>query len=299
MPIYYLRRLTGDKRTTLGNRHLGMSLAFVAGAMNAGGFLAVHQYTSHMTGIVSSIADNLAINQMNVVLTGLGSLVAFVAGAAYSAILINWGRHHRTHSQYAYPLLWEAGLLLLFGLMGGTLEKSSGFISLTMILLCFLMGLQNAIITKISNAEIRTTHMTGIITDIGIELGKACYINSQRESAHYKPVHANRQAGAALGPVGGVLHRRIGRRAWIQVRGLCLDHSACRHPGAAGGGAHRRRRAHARAHADALPSASAPALSPADQPPERYQRPYAHDCHQGHQRAGGVIEQDRVQQADA
>jgi uncharacterized membrane protein YoaK (UPF0700 family) len=140
----------------------------------------------------------LAINQISVVLTGLGSLVAFVAGAAYSAILINWGRHHRTHSQYAYPLLWEAGLLLLFGLMGGTLEKNSGFISMTVILLCFLMGLQNAIITKISNSEIRTTHMTGIITDIGIELGKACYINSQRESAHYKPVHANRHRLALL-----------------------------------------------------------------------------------------------------
>ena len=34
------------------------------------------------------------------------------------------------------------------------------------------MGLQNAIMTKISKAEIRTTHMTGVVTDIGIELGR-------------------------------------------------------------------------------------------------------------------------------
>ena len=39
------------------------------------------------------------------------------------------------------------------------------------------MGLQNAIITKISHAEIRTTHVTGIVTDIGIELGKLLYWN--------------------------------------------------------------------------------------------------------------------------
>jgi uncharacterized membrane protein YoaK (UPF0700 family) len=44
-------------------------------------------------------------------------------------------------------------------------------------LLCFIMGLQNALITKVSKAEIRTTHITGIVTDIGIELGKLVYWN--------------------------------------------------------------------------------------------------------------------------
>jgi len=47
----------------------------------------------------------------------------------------------------------------------------------TVMLLCFMMGLQNAVITKLSNAEIRTTHMTGIVTDLGIEAGKAMYWN--------------------------------------------------------------------------------------------------------------------------
>jgi uncharacterized membrane protein YoaK (UPF0700 family) len=50
----------------------------------------------------------------------------------------------------------------------------------TVALLCFTMGLQNAIITKISQAEIRTTHVTGMVTDIGIELGKALYWNRRR-----------------------------------------------------------------------------------------------------------------------
>ncbi|HLO76729.1 MAG TPA: YoaK family protein [Magnetospirillum sp.] len=192
MPVSFLRRLTGDRRSTDANRYLGLSLTFVAGATNAGGFMAVDQYTSHMTGIVSSIADNLVVYNVPVVVIGLGSVVSFVAGAAYSAILINWGRHHRTHSRYAYPLLWEAAMLLVFGLMGGTLElHQSGYIPVTVMLLCFLMGLQNAIITKVSNAEIRTTHMTGIITDIGIELGKMVYVNSQEASAHYQPVRTN------------------------------------------------------------------------------------------------------------
>jgi len=52
------------------------------------------------------------------------------------------------------------------------------------------MGLQNAVITKISRAVIRTTHVTGLITDLGIELGKLLYVNRQAGSA---PVAADRQ----------------------------------------------------------------------------------------------------------
>jgi len=192
MPVSYLRALSESRRTRRANIHLGVSLAFVAGAINAGGFLAVLQYTSHMTGIVSSMADNLILSNMAAVATGLASLTCFVAGSAYSTILINWGRHHRMRSEYAYPLLWEALLLLCFGLMGNVLETHQALaVPLTVLLLCFIMGLQNAIITKVSKSEIRTTHMTGIVTDIGIELGKLVYINSREESARYKPVRPN------------------------------------------------------------------------------------------------------------
>ncbi len=201
---YYLRKLTGTRRTTRSNLQLGLTLAFVAGATNAGGFMAVNQYTSHMSGIVSSMADNLAVHKFRLVLAGLGSVTSFLAGSAYSAILINWGRHHRTHSQYAYPLLWEALLLCCFGLMGSYLElHQNGFMPVTVILLCFIMGLQNAIITKISHAEIRTTHMTGLITDIGIEIGKMLYINSSEETANYKPVRADFQRMGLLASLLG------------------------------------------------------------------------------------------------
>ena len=63
---------------------------------------------------------------------------------------------------------------------------------LTVVLLCFIMGLQNAIITKLSNAEVRTTHITGMVTDIGIELGRLIYFNRNRHD-DMPPVRANRQ----------------------------------------------------------------------------------------------------------
>jgi uncharacterized membrane protein YoaK (UPF0700 family) len=192
MPINYARRLTGRKRTPIANRHLGFALAFVAGAINAGGFLAVQQYTSHMTGIVSSMADNLVLGVYDVVLGGAGALVSFLAGAATSAVLVNYARRRRMHSEYALPLLVEASLLICFGVLGARLSSVRGlFVPVTVMLLCFIMGLQNAVITKLSHAEIRTTHLTGILTDIGIELGKLFYRNAAGPPSHLR-VLANR-----------------------------------------------------------------------------------------------------------
>ncbi len=59
MPTQYSRYLIGKERTIHADKKLGWTLAFVAGAINAGGFLAVNQYTSHMTGMISSVADDI------------------------------------------------------------------------------------------------------------------------------------------------------------------------------------------------------------------------------------------------
>jgi len=183
MPINYVRRLTGRQRAAQANRHLGVALAFVAGAANAGGFLAVKQYTSHMTGILSSAADSLALGAIDTAVDCAGALLAFLAGAASCAVMVNFARRRQLHSEYALPLLVEAVLLLAFGVMGTRLQAIDVIVlPATVMLLCFMMGLQNAVITKLSNAEIRTTHMTGIVTDLGIEAGKALYWNRDEQA---------------------------------------------------------------------------------------------------------------------
>jgi uncharacterized membrane protein YoaK (UPF0700 family) len=157
---------------------LGSLLAFNAGAINAGGFLVVGMYTSHMTGFVSMVADNLVLGNLKLVLGAVGALLAFTTGAAVTAVLVNWARQTHLRSEYALPLLFEAALLLLFGLIGATFNRQTPFaVPFTVLILAFIMGLQNALVTKISSSAIRTTHMTGIITDLGIELGKLFYWN--------------------------------------------------------------------------------------------------------------------------
>ncbi len=181
------RSLTGRRRTAEADRQLGYVLAFVAGAINAGGFLAVQQYTSHMTGIVSSMADSIALGEPATLLTGFGAVLSFLTGATCCAILINFSRRRRMHSEYALPLLLEACLLLVFGLVGAQVGlKGTWAVTLLILVLSFLMGLQNAVITKLSNAVIRTTHVTGIITDMGIQLGRLVYWNAPSRSGEPK-----------------------------------------------------------------------------------------------------------------
>ncbi len=74
-------------------------------------------------------------------------------------------------------------------MLGARLARIEGlFVPATVMLLCFIMGLQNAVITKLSHAEIRTTHVTGVVTDIGIELGKLSYCNRNSNAAIGKVV---------------------------------------------------------------------------------------------------------------
>lgn len=199
MPVPFFKSLVATTRSHQSDLALACLLTFVAGATNAGGFLAVKLYTSHMSGIVATMADFLILGDMRVVFAGMGALMSFLMGAATTAVMVNWAHRENLHSVYALPLAMESALLLVFGVVGGLLNHR-GFVSvsITAMLLCYLMGLQNALITKISGARIRTTHVTGMVTDIGIELGKLLYWNQLTQHGTVAKVRANRSHLLAL-----------------------------------------------------------------------------------------------------
>lgn len=226
--INTLLLITDSHRSTKTNFQLGAYMAFVAGAINAGGFLAISSYTSHMTGIISAIGDDLAFSNIVPVLGGISLLLSFVVGAATTAIIVNWGIGKKIHSVFALPLTVEAFLLLIFGLIGANLNLYLPFtVPAIALLLCFVMGLQNAIVTKASKAEIRTTHMTGVVTDIGIELGKLFYWNKSANQEVEGFVKANREKlkthiwifGMFLvgGIIGALSFRKVGYIAVVPL----------------------------------------------------------------------------------
>jgi uncharacterized membrane protein YoaK (UPF0700 family) len=138
--------------------------------LNAAGFYADDLYSSNMTGNVSALAGRLAFGDVRVAATYLALVVTFILGAAVSALLISAGRRRHVAGIYAVSIFVEAVLLALLAgadlwLSGLAREAALAYG------LSFVMGLQNAVVTRISNARVRTTHVTGMVTDIGIELG--------------------------------------------------------------------------------------------------------------------------------
>lgn len=184
-----LRRVAGATRTPRRNRHLANLLAFIAGMLNSVGFVAVSVYTSHMTGLTASVADHLVLGSLGLVAIGLEAITCFVLGAMACALLFNWGRRRHHEARFANVLVLEAVLILAFGGLADLLtwrHRDLVFVAV----LCFTMGLQNAIITKISAAQIRTTHVTGMVTDIAIELGRMLY---PHRTPGPEPVRADRR----------------------------------------------------------------------------------------------------------
>jgi uncharacterized membrane protein YoaK (UPF0700 family) len=123
--------------------------------------------------------------------------------------------------------------MLVFGFMGNRLEQEIKFtLPMTVMLLCFIMGMHNAVTSIISGAAVRTTHLTGTITDIGIELSRLSYVNIHHRSGRERIV-ANRQKLSLLllilasflgGGVAGALgFKHIGFKVTLPLAGfLCF-----------------------------------------------------------------------------
>jgi uncharacterized membrane protein YoaK (UPF0700 family) len=215
------------------NRQLAWAMAFVAGAVNAGGYLAVSHYTSHMTGVVSAMADEVAEGDLVTAGAALAMMLSFLAGAFVCTSLISFGQRRRMRSRYALTLVLEAALMLIFGFMGNRLQEEVKFtLPLTVMLLCFIMGLHNAVTSIISGAAVRTTHLTGTVTDIGIELSKLAYVNVHHHHGRERIV-ANRQKLTLLllilasflggGVVGALGFKHIGFKLTVPLAGfLCF-----------------------------------------------------------------------------
>jgi uncharacterized membrane protein YoaK (UPF0700 family) len=210
-----LHRLTSRHRSPAADWQLASLLALTAGTVDVSSYLALRQFTSHMSGTVATIAAD--IDTLRVILPPTLVLACFLLGATLCSLLVNWSRRRDLEGLFALPILLESLLLTLAALFA-----SPHHLLPSLALLSFTMGLQNAVITKISHAVIRTTHVTGMITDIGIELGRALYWN---RTTGRTPVRAERQHLLLLtllvtlffagGAIGALAYPLIGFRALL------------------------------------------------------------------------------------
>src|ERR1700692_3568311 len=219
----------GNSRNNDIDRRLACTLAAIAGALNTAAFHAVGFLSANMTGNVSALSDHAGLGEWLVGTFYLLIVLTFIIGAAVSTLLINAGRRRRIHSIYAVNILVEAVLMTLLGC--AELRLPPAHRGPVLILgLSFLMGLQNAVVTQISDARVRTTHVSGMSTDIGIELSMLFDIARGREldadAAPYRSklrLHVQTVLSfLAGGVVGVVIYQAIGGVLLFGAAGLLL-----------------------------------------------------------------------------
>lgn len=172
----------GDQRTLGINIRLASLLAAIAGSLNTAGFQATGLFSANMTGNVSALSDHIALHQFGLATFFGGLVMAFITGAFISGLLIEFGRRRGVQAIYAYSITLEAGLLVILGVADITLPSLQSGWALVLGL-SFIMGLQNAATTRRSNARVRTTHVSGMATDIGLNLASVFSSSPDRPGA--------------------------------------------------------------------------------------------------------------------
>lgn len=172
---------------------LWILLAFQAGFINAGGYLACHRFVSHVTGYGTQVGLKFSEGSFWVALEMILAPLSFILGASFSASLIDrrifQGREPRVRTSLVTQsvllfIVFAFGEAGFFGEFGEPLVLQRDFELL--FTLCFICGMQNATFTCLTNGQIRTTHMTGLSTDLGMNLVRIPYLPVDDEEKRYQ-----------------------------------------------------------------------------------------------------------------
>ena len=161
-------RHQGKNRTAKHNLRIATLLSFVAGMVNVTGFLSLQKLTTNVTGHFAFFIDEVFKWELWGGSVYLVYILSFLLGSFISSILIELTYRGKKFNIYVLPAILEIGTLLLIAVLADIKWMASP--NLIACLLLFAMGVQNSFVTNISKAVVRTTHLTGLFTDLGIEL---------------------------------------------------------------------------------------------------------------------------------
>lgn len=163
---------------TRSNIIIWMSMALQAGVLNIGGFMACHRFVSHVTGFATFFGYELSEQDQAQHAWGMLAVpLFFLLGAMLSGYLVDLRLklHKKPRYYISFGVIFfltlvvgVGGVLGYFGTFGEPLETSRDYTLL--VFLCLICGIQNGTIATVSRSVIRTTHLTGITTDLGIGL---------------------------------------------------------------------------------------------------------------------------------
>lgn len=172
-------RHLGNARTLKHNLQIASLFSFVAGLVNVTGFLAFERLTTNITGHFAFVVDEvykLDILQASIFVI---YIFCFFFGAFVSSLLVEIISRKNERYVFVIPILIEISVLLAIGLASN--QVIMAYTNLVACCLLFSMGLQNSLVTTISNAAVRTTHLTGLFTDLGIELAELFFYRTPEQ----------------------------------------------------------------------------------------------------------------------
>lgn len=175
-------RHTGNKRTFFHNLQLASLLSGVAGIVNITGILALGVLTTNVTGHFAFFSEDLVRGRIVAAFAFLVYIVMFLLGAFVSSLLLEIGAAKGNKGSYLIPISIEIILLVLVSFAPLFLDRTDFVLTIfTPSVLLFVMGLQNALVTRVSQSVVRTTHLTGLFTDLGIELSQILFYRKERQ----------------------------------------------------------------------------------------------------------------------
>ncbi|WP_140937741.1 YoaK family protein [Sphingobacterium lumbrici] len=220
-------RHIGKGRTFSHNLRLASLLSAVAGMVNITGVLAFQTLTTNLTGHFAFFAEELFLRSYTNAWVYLLYVLWFLFGAFLSGLLMEKTSQLNPHVSYVAPVSLEIVLLVAVGILGN-MEISGVLLSFTSLacMLLFAMGLQNALVTKVSQSVVRTTHLTGLFTDLGIELSRLVL---RSDGTKQKQLYKSIQLKLAIiscffvgGILGGFCHQHIALSTLFIPAGLLL-----------------------------------------------------------------------------
>jgi len=159
-----------SSRTLKDNLVLGSLTSFTAGAVNVASYLIFFAFSSNVTGYYAILAAELArgnLYQITVVLSWI--FLFFIGGFTANLLVITTINRDRTYLAHFLPLALEILCIAGVGVYGQFFYSESLFeTEVLLAVLIYAMGLQNGFTASISNFAVKTTHLTGATTDMGI-----------------------------------------------------------------------------------------------------------------------------------
>lgn len=172
-------RHKGKTRTIKHNLRIASLLSFVAGIVNVAGFLAVQRLTTNVTGHFAYLIDEVFKLQLWNGFIYFLYIFCFFLGSFFSSLMTELISKNNNKLSHSIPIFIESLILLSSAFFGNYLILENP--NLLAFILLFAMGLQNSLVTSISNATVRTTHLTGLFTDLGIELSQLFFYKQKEQ----------------------------------------------------------------------------------------------------------------------